>query len=182
MADYCYFWTCKVMLKLVTFIFSAFFALTSLAHEYYFAFAEVAFDELSGRLQITVIATSHDVEKSISMGGERISLSAGKEVDSLTLSVLEKELNKGIYFTSGNQRSNLRLEGFETQLNGTTLFYLSGSFKNDNGISAHFPMLMDVFPEQQNKITWICRDKKQTYVFLPAMTSQLISTTNENEK
>ena len=54
----------EVMLKLLTLVFSVLFALVSQAHDFYFAFAEVAYDEITERLQVTVIVTTHDLEKS----------------------------------------------------------------------------------------------------------------------
>ncbi len=170
------------MLKLVTLLFPIVIALNSYAHDFYFAFAEVAYDEITEQLQVTVIATTHDIEKSLLINGNKAILSAENTGDSLLIALLSNVLNNGLQFSSGDKRSDLKLEGFEPQLNGTTLFYLSCPFKNEGDISISFSLLMDVFPEQQNKITWIYRGSKETYVFLPTMRSQIIRTNSENEK
>ena len=172
----------EVMLKLVILIISVLFALVSQAHDFYFAFAEVAYDEITERIQVTVVVTTHDLEKSMLVHGNEIHISAASTSDSSVFSLIEKKLNKGLFFISGNERSMLKLDGYEPQLNGTTLFYLSCGLKTQGELLVHFPLLMDVFPEQQNKITWMYRGEKETYIFLPMMNSQLISLTHENEK
>ena len=172
----------EVMLKLLTLVFSVLFALVSQAHDFYFAFAEVAYDEITERLQVTVIVTTHDLEKSLLANGNEVHVSAANTSDSSVVRLIERQLNKGLFFVSGNERSMLKLDGYEPQLNGTTLFYLSCELKTQDEITVHFPLLMDIFPEQQNKITWMYRGEKETYVFLPMMNSQLISLTQENEK
>lgn len=170
------------MRKYILLFISMIVLLESHAHEFYFAFAEVSYDELTERIEATIILTSHDLEKSLTISGNNIRLSSDKVLDSVAISTIEKELNKGFYLQSGGVNSYLKLDGYETLLNGTTQFYLSGIFRKNEGSTIHFPLLMDVFPDQQNKLTWIFRGEKETYVFLPAMTSQKIRTISTHEK
>ena len=93
----------EVMLKLLTLVFSVLFALVSQAHDFYFAFAEVAYDEITERLQVTVIVTTHDLEKSLLANGNEVHVSAANTSDSSVVRLIERQLNKGLFFVSGNE-------------------------------------------------------------------------------
>jgi hypothetical protein len=59
------------------------------------------------------------------------------------------------------------LDGFEVMLNGNIQFYLSAKIKQPlNEIKIKFDLLMNKFPEQQNKLTIRYRDKKLTFNYL----------------
>lgn len=167
------------------FIFFVILNSCAFAHDYFFAFAEVEYDELNGRLEASVTVTTHDFERYLQkkeiLQGE-INSCIG---DSVKLQVLENELNKYFYLNlnplsentilEGVESFHFELEGFETQLTGTVQFYLSSELKRPlESFEVTFDLLMDEYPEQQNKLTFINRGQKRTYVFLQAKRTQII--------
>lgn len=155
------------------------------AHDYFFAFAEVEYDELNGRIEATLSLTAHDFErylqkKQIIQGDLTSCLN-----DSVKMLELENEINKHFSFNSSPLEENsimdgealfyFKLEGFETQLTGIVQFYLSCPLKQPlESIEVTFDVLMDQYPEQQNKLTLINRGQKRTYVFLQSKRTQII--------
>lgn len=155
------------------------------AHDYFFAFAEVEYDELNGRVEATVTVTTHDFERYLQkkeiLQGE-INSCLG---DSFKLQAIEKELNKCFYLNlnplsensimDGIESFHFKLDGFETQLTGTVQFYLSSDLKRPlESFEVTFDLLMNEYPEQQNKLTFINRGQKRTYVFLQTKRTQII--------
>lgn len=168
--------------------FTCFFiSLASLvnAHDYFFAFAEMEYDELNGRIETTLTVSNHDFEHYLKQKNIiQHDLNFYKN-DSLKIESIENELNTyltlNIYPFSenssldGDESFHFNLDGFETQLSGTVLFYLSADVKRPlETIEVRFDLLMDDHPEQQNKLTFIHRGQKRTYVFLPAKRTQII--------
>jgi len=173
----------KNILLLIVLFVSSF----SFAHKYYFAFAEVEYNEMNRTLEATIIASAHDVE-SILKDNKVISKSLDEAkknkkeyyaindflnksfcihtADSLSLSALDSALPPQLEFN---------MDGFEVLLNGDVQFYLSAKIANPiKEFYVKFDFLMDKFPEQQNKLTFLYRDKKFTYNFLTTTRIQLI--------
>lgn len=173
----------KNILLLIVLFVSSF----SFAHKYYFAFAEVEYNEMNRTLESTIIASAHDVE-SILKDNKVISKSLDEAkknkkeyyaindflnksfcihtADSLSLSALDSALPPQLEFN---------MDGFEVLLNGDVQFYLSAKIANPiKEFYVKFDFLMDKFPEQQNKLTFRYRDKKFTYNFLTTTRIQLI--------
>lgn len=156
-------------------------SLTSLvrAHEFYFAFAEMEYNEMESRFELTITATTHDVERSMSEKGLLVSGKPLNNKDTFLLQVLEKDLNHHFELTlkGVEQRLNFKLEGFETELTGITRFYLScpSPLSSIVSMNVFFDFLMDTFPDQQNKLTFIYRGNKQTVAFLPSNKTQTIT-------
>ncbi len=157
------------------------------AHPYFFAFAEVEYNELSQSLEATIIASAHDVE-SLLKDNKIISTSLDEarknneeyfainaflnkhfcihSFDSLSLVTLDSELPPQLEFI---------LDGFEVLLNGEVQFYLSTKIAHStNQFYVKFDLLMDKFPEQQNKLTMRYRNSKNTFNFLTTTKSQFI--------
>lgn len=168
-------------------VFLLFVSSITFAHKYYFAFAEVEYNEMNKSLEATIIASAHDIE-SVLRETDVISNSLDyakknkKEyyaindyinknfsiyaVDSLYFLALDSALPPQIEFV---------LVGFEVLLNGDVQFYLSAKITNPiNQFYVKFDLLMDEFSEQQNKLTFRFRGKKFTYNFLNATRKQLI--------
>jgi len=61
----------------------------SSAHDYYFAFAEVEYNEISKRFEGTIIFTTHDLEKSIQKDHPQFPI-----MDTMTLANPEFEILK----------------------------------------------------------------------------------------
>jgi hypothetical protein len=167
------------MNKYIILLFILYLSVISYAHKYYFAFAEVEYNEMNQTLEATIIATSHDVEFVLKEQGvisksldyaqqnkkeyQAINDYLNKTfsvhtVDSLTILALDSSLPPRLEFI---------LDGFEVLLNGYVQFYLSG--KTTSPITqcyVKFDLLMDKFPDQQNKLTFRFREKKLTYNYL----------------
>ncbi len=157
------------------------------AHPYFFAFAEVEYNELSQTIEATIIGSAHDVEGVL------------KEINIISTSLDEARKNKEEYFAinaflnkhfcihSADSLSlagldsalppqlEFVLDGFEVLLNGDVQFYLSTNIVNPtNQFYVKFDLLMDKFPEQQNKLTIRYRNSKRTFNFLTTTKSQFI--------
>ena len=138
-------------------------------------------------LEATIIASAHDVE-SVLRENDVISKSLDyakknrKEyyaindfinkffsvyvADSLSDFALDSSLPPQLEFV---------LDGFEVLLNGDIQFYLSTKIQNPiNQFQIKFDLLMDKFPEQQNKLTFRFRNKKLTHNYLTTNRIQLI--------
>lgn len=167
------------------FIFFVILSSWSYAHDYFFAFAEVEYDELNGRIEATVTMTTHDFERYLQKNQIIQHDLATCLNDTVKMQSIENELNKHFYFDlsplsensilDGYESFHFELDGFETQLTGIVQFYLSTDLNRplENFIVV-FDVLMDDYAQQQNKLTFINRGKKQTYVFLPTKRSQII--------
>ena len=175
------------MIKNITLLLILFISSISFAHNYYFAFAEVEYNEMNRSLEATIIASAHDVE-SVLRENDVISKSLDyakknkKEyyaindfinkifsvyvADSLSDFALDSSLPPQLEFV---------LDGFEVLLNGDIQFYLSTKIQNPiNQFQIKFDLLMDKFPEQQNKLTFRFRNKKLTHNYLTTNRIQLI--------
>jgi len=175
------------MAKNFILVFILFVSSFTFAHTYYFAFAEVEYNEMNKSLEATIIASAHDVE-SVLRENDVISKSLDyakknkKEYyatndflnkhfsvytgDSLSFSTLDSSLPPQLEFV---------MDGFEVLLNGDVQFYLSAKIQNPiNQFYVKFDFLMEKFPEQQNKLTFRFRDKKFTNNYLTTTRIQLI--------
>lgn len=158
----------STMLRTVGFILILFYSFSASAHEYFFSFAEIEVDEMNHKLEITLSATTHDVEMTLLSSGTSEKLS-GNENDSLFLLKMQELICKGLIVGINSVTCQLELEGFEVQLNGITHFYLSGTFTDEaHSLMLRYDFLMDHFPQQQNKATVIKGAVKRTLEFLPS--------------
>jgi hypothetical protein len=151
------------------------------SHESYFAFAEVEYDELTGRFEVTLSATTHDLERCLNenkiiKGGMSLALK-----DTVQLLKIQKELNEHFKIefsnvSNRNQSVELKIDGYEAELTGVIRLYCSSSrpVSDVKSLFITFDLLMDVFPQQQNKLTFLFREKKSTYVFLHQQIKQQI--------
>ena len=68
-----------------------------------------------------------------------------------------------------------QIEGYNLRLDGNLEIYLSSDLlKPGTMLTVVFDLLMDKFPEQQNKLTFIFRNKKHTLNFTPNKRYQTI--------
>lgn len=154
------------------------FSVTSFAHEYYFAYAELTYNELQKRFEGTIIFTTHDLERAIEPKGSLIGKFEKLDETSAELKVIEKYINQHFQITYGCAldsnaadiicMSQFTLEGIVTQLNGTIECYISSSAGVIyNPVQFQFDALMERFPAQQNKLTFTYRNQKETLNFIP---------------
>jgi len=175
------------MLRIFSFVSFLLVAQLSSAHQYFFAFAEVDFDELNGTLEATIISSAHDVELVLKQNGILTKSLDYAKTNKKEYYAINDFLNDHFSFHSDDSLSidafdsslppkhEFVLDGFEVLLNGDVQFYLSAKIQNPiNQFYVKFDLLMDKFPEQQNKLTFRFRDKKFTYNFLTTTKIQLI--------
>ena len=175
------------MIKNITLLFILFISSISFAHNYYFAFAEVEYNEMNRSLEATIIASAHDVESVL------------RENDVISKSLDYAKKNKKEYYAINDfinkifsvyvadslsdfalgyslpPQLKFVMDGFEVLLNGDIQFYLSAKIQNPiNQFHIKFDLLMDKYPEQQNKLTFRFRNKKLTHNYLTTNRIQLI--------
>ncbi len=161
-------------MKHILLVFSFFLISFSYAHDYFFAFAEVEYDEYNARVEATIVMTTHDFESYL-----RKKNIISKELntyknDSIVLNQIETEISH--HFTlKSDAVGTLTMEAFEIELTGMIKVYLSAPIlMPSEGLDIQFDLLMDEYKEQQNKLTFIYRDKKTSYVYLQNKRSQHI--------
>jgi hypothetical protein len=159
----------------------------SFSHEFFFSFAEVEYNEMNGRIEVSLTATTHDLDKHLRALDKDFKGLDKVSSDSTGLNFVEKELNRCLVFAIPQENSTLdgfgviyfHLDGIETALNGTVAIYLSAEYRSPlSKLEVTFDLLMDDLPDQQNKLTFIYRGKKSTFVFLPNQRTQLIDLTH----
>lgn len=152
------------------------------AHEYYFAFAEVDYNEKSAKIEATLTLSAHDFEASLQKGNVIKNPIEKALFDSVEILKIEKELNNSFSFSSEDKSqetkwiSSFKIEGYQKLLNGNLEIYLSCNIQNPISLlTVQFNLMMDHFPDQQNKITFIRKRKKSTLNFTLANQIQKIN-------
>ncbi len=147
----------------------------SMAHDYFFAFAEMEYNEVTQRVEATVMVTTHDLEKMFEMNDNQIIRIDAQQKDSTTTKLVNDYILDHFQLKTSNQSCQFQLVGFETALNGITNFYYeSQPIELMSPFSIQFDVLMDQYPQQQNKITLIYRDKSYTHDFLSNQRTAII--------
>lgn len=160
-------------------VFLLFFtSFTSFGHEYFFGFSELEYNDISQKFEATLIVSTHDLERALEIAkvesGDLAKLKAGSD----ELIAVENYLNK-YFIVKTNERVKFNLIGSEVFLNGTANFYFeSETIEFNNKLSVKFDLLMDIFKQQQNKITLNYRNKSYTRTFLYTEREQLIAIEN----
>jgi hypothetical protein len=156
------------------------------AHETFFAFAELEYKELNGRLEATISATAHDLEHYLQQKQVITGNLVSALKDSAKLLLISNELNNHFFVDldpfgqnstmDGVEFIRFSLDGFEEERTGTIRFFMHAAVNHP--ISATFGitfnLLMDAHAEQQNKLTFLFREKKSTFVFLQNNQKQFI--------
>ncbi|AEA45467.1 DUF6702 family protein [Fluviicola taffensis] len=164
----------KELLAVFTFFFVG---LSANAHEFYFAFAEVEYNATSKKLEITLEVTAHDLEVDMKKSG----IVLDKHIENQNGNTdfkkqLESHLSKGFEITTGDSSVSLKVIGFDVMPTGLLYVYLeSTTVVPKRSIDFKFDLLMETFPNQQNKITFIRNNQKQTAVFLPTKRTESIT-------
>lgn len=137
------------------------------AHDFYFAFAEMEINPFTGAIETTLMVTTHDMEKALTETNIEVRELETDLMDSLVQLSVENYINKHFVLTTGDFQSNFHIEGYETFLNGLTYFYLLSDGKAEVvSYKVKFDLMMDIFPEQQNKLTLYYRDRSYTLSFI----------------
>lgn len=148
---------------------------TTFAHEYFFAFVELDFNEEKKVFEATLTASAHDVEDVLNEVGIPIKELEDHYTDKAMIEKLEAFINKQFQVNS-NGIISFKLIGFEVNKQGLVNFYLS-SDKAENPtkeLTIKFDFLMDQLVQQQNKLTYITEPEAKTVVFLQNSRTQTI--------
>lgn len=162
------------------FVFS--FLSTTWAHKFYFAFAEVEYNENSSKLEATLTVTAHDFEEYMKKFGAIEGSLDSAFLDTARLKLIEKEINKHFAFRNDlksdqptKMNSDFSIEGYHILMNGNLEIYMSCDvLKPEYVLSVNFDLLMNEFPDQQNKLTFIHKGSKKTLNFTSNNPIQLI--------
>jgi len=162
-------------LRLIAFIVFFITATSSFGHEYFFAFAEVEYNEISRKFEATLIVSTHDLE--IILKEKNNELGDLKHVHSGTNShkVLQAFLMHHFSIKCGEELPKMKLIGHEVTLEGTTNFYLeSEPIALNSALEITFDLLMNEYEKQQNKLTLYVRDNSYTRPFVHNTRKQTI--------
>ena len=164
------------MKKISTLFFSILFSLNLSAHPFYFSYAEIEYNEFSNCFEGFISLSSHDFEELLNEEkNTKTSISKAMN-DSLLKKEISKILNMGLSFSANTQEIQFQLEGYESEMNGLTRFYFKTQpFKNSEEILVEYDLFMEKYKEQQNKLTIIQRDNKETFDFLIQEKTKLIT-------
>lgn len=147
----------------------------SSAHEYYFAFAEMEYKSDTKKLELTLVVSTHDIEHWLQNKGVKVKELENHTKDLTLQKEFETKLLSGFNITYEKISISLKMIGYEVLDNGLSNFYfVSEAIEIKNQFSVRFDLLMDDYPEQQNKLTFIYNEKKQTFPFLQATREQFI--------
>ena len=146
----------------------------SYSHDYFFAFAEVEYNDISKRLEATLTASTHDLEGAIRETKTTLSNIESIDKGSEDFKTLEEYLLRHFKISS-TQESNLKLIGFEVLMSGVTNFFFeSNQMDLKDTLDISFDLLMLQHQEQQNKITFYYRNNTYTRPFLYDVRKQKI--------
>jgi hypothetical protein len=148
----------------------------SWGHQYFFAFAEVEYNEMAQKFEGSVVATAHDFEFAL-MNSHGLQTKLEKiAANSSDVKIMEIYLNKFLTLRYGCSlyssdidaycSADWSIESFQIMKNGTIELYFSAPADHVYSlIQVDFRFLMDAFPEQQNKLTFIYREDRKTQSF-----------------
>ncbi len=159
-------------MKSFTLLFLLCFSGIASAHEYFFAFAETAYNSSEKQLETTLIFSTHDIEHYLQDVGTGVKHLEKIGNDETMLRQIEALILEHFEIRCGVKKADFHLDGIEVKLNGLSNFYFhSDKIELTPVVDVRFDMLFDEFHEQQNKITFIHNSRKYTEVFLPSKPS-----------
>lgn len=170
------------MNRLLLLVFSLSLNLVVSAHEFYFAYAEFEWNDFSETFQGTVIFTGHDLESVLDIN---LTSTENNLISDEDQEVLMQYMNEHLTLGEDNQ---LNFVGSESKLTGEFYLYLETSpFKqlSETPLLISFTLLMDQFPDQQNKLTLTYHEYKHYLVFIKGTgseTQKVILDKENNEK
>lgn len=145
------------------------------SHDYFFAFAEMQYNEENQRFEIAVRATGHDVENYLSHLGHTIPKLEEAKSDPIAKQTLLQLIQNEFQIKTDNKLLALELMGFEINSKDEAVFYLtSKKIEKPKEVRVTFNLLMSFFPEQQNKLTLFTSEGKEYYSFLQHENTRII--------
>lgn len=151
----------------------------SKAHEYFFSFVEMEYNVVSQRIEMTLTLTTHDFERALEKDGIKIDNLASLNEDEIQ--TVQEYINAHYVVNTGSSKSSLEFVGNEVSLNGTSNWYFESTpLAFEKEIEIRYDLLMDAYPEQQNKVTLYYKGETFTATFTPIeKTKQIYIENNE---
>lgn len=154
-------------MKLLLFISLFISQSVAFGHDYFFAFSEVQYNHFRQKFEVTVVASAHDLDYMWRDSELNSDVISDLRVDSEEFRLVEEFVNEGFQLNSPKDRIKLRIIGIESLLNGVVNFYLeSYEVPLPKELHVTFDLLMDEFPQQQNKMTLYIGEHTYTKAFL----------------
>lgn len=152
-------------MRILAFIALLFLSCTASAHDFYFAFAEIEYNELTQSFECSISASTHDLERLEDKIG--FTIDQASEGDENAVKAAGVYIQKYFQIESNGNNVQFNFIGCEVALNGTMYFYLeSEPFDlEDFTFDLKFDLLMNDFKEQQNKATVYFRNETYTHHF-----------------
>ena len=168
------------MTKIVL-ILALFFCFHAYGHEYYFSFAELGYNDMTEKFEVTLSVSTHDLESAINSDSVLIKDIMLVTDNSPEFLLIEQYLMKHFKVSSLNN-VKFSLIGHETSMNGTSNFYFESKPAAINGhIYVLFDLLIDIYQEQQNKITFYYHGESYTRPFNYDIKEQYIKLEKTNK-
>jgi hypothetical protein len=144
------------------------------AHEFYFSFAEMQYNAQSKRYEVSIRATGHDVEDFLKSKGEDLPSLEGCIGNPIAENVLERFITQYFKVLVHDKALNFTLIGLEVNIKDEVIFYLkSNALEKPDAIEVTYDLLMDYFPDQQNKLTLFTEKGKAYLGFLPSRRTRI---------
>lgn len=135
-------------------------------HEYFFAYSEVEYNSVTQRFQATIVASAHDIEETWGVSSGTLE-ALDIDPQNTIFQTIEHHIRSHFRLNSNEQQVTWALIGCEAYLNDIVHFYLESEPTDPpQKMVFRFDLLMDEYPEQQNKLTFYYNGNTQTGVFL----------------
>lgn len=165
----------KLLIPLFLLLFS-----NAWSHDFYFSFAEMEYNAITRKIEITLTVTTHDLERSLEADGNKIDNIASLSDDEASL--IESYINKHFQVSSLESSSKFRFIGHEVFLDGTSNFYFeSEEIELTENVEITYDVLMETFSEQQNKLTFYYENRTLTAAFTQINKTQTLQLENNEE-
>jgi hypothetical protein len=138
------------------------------AHEYFFGFAELEYNSVDNRYEGTLILSQHDLEHWLESKNFTFSNLESEKENTKVLLELEPLLFDGFQVYSIDQTELIfSLQAFEIRPDGMVQFYFESETTPElYELKVRFDLMMDEFPEQQNKLMVLKNEQTFTSVFM----------------
>lgn len=145
------------------------------AHETHFAFAEVEYNWDRQRVEASIRFSTRDFEHSLAENNIPIKHLEYYTQDSLTQFFIADKILQGFELIIGKEKCHFNYLGYDVANNGqTTVFFESDNIAFAESFYFTFDLMMNENSEQQNKLTLIVKDTKNTCEFTQNNRTNLI--------
>jgi hypothetical protein len=120
------------------------------------------------RYEVSIRATGHDVEDFLKSKGEELPSLEDCIGNPIAENILATHITKYFQVKVNDKAINFTLIGLEVNIKDEVIFYLkSNELERPDALEITYDLLMDYFPDQQNKLTLFTEKGKDYLGFLP---------------